>query len=164
MAGKPVIGVLGPGEGAREEDQKTAFTVGRLIAKEGWILLTGGRNKGVMHFASKGARTEGGITLGILPGGNKEEISEFVDIPVVTGMGSARNNINVLSSEAVVGIGIGLGTASEIALALKAGKPAILLNQSGSAARFFQMIGQKGPWIVKSTEEAIALIKAHLKG
>lgn len=135
---KTIIGIMGPGSGASERDRQNAFTLGRLIAERGWVLLTGGRNEGVMDAANKGAKSAGGLTVGILPSTHDDDTSDFVDISVITGMGSARNNINVLSSAVIIACGIGAGTASEIALALKAQKHVVLLTEDQAAIEFFR--------------------------
>lgn len=131
---------MGPGEGATPTEITTAYELGRQIALQGWILLTGGRNAGVMHAASQGAKQADGLTIGILPGSEASEVSSAVDIPILTGMSSARNHINILSSQIVIACGMGCGTASEIALALKAAKPVILLNVEPIAQAFFQQL------------------------
>lgn len=120
-----IIGVMGGGT-ATPKDMAAAYELGRLIAKEGWILLNGGRNGGIMDASAKGAADHGGITVGILPDENNASVSEYIKIPVLTGMGNARNAINVLSSNVVVACPGGAGTLSEIALALKCGKTVIL--------------------------------------
>jgi uncharacterized protein (TIGR00725 family) len=122
-----IIGVMG-GATSPPDVISSAHRLGCLIAKKGWTLLNGGRNSGVMEASARGAREMGGLTIGILPGEDREQASEFIDIPIVTGMGQARNTINVLSSDVVVACPGGAGTLSEIALALKGGKPVILLN------------------------------------
>src|SRR6476469_6847830 len=99
---KVVIGVMGPGTTATAADLQNAYEVGQLIAAAGWVLLTGGRNSGVMHAASQGAQQAGGLTVGILPTADRAMMSDAVDIAVLTDMGSARNNINVLSSQVVI--------------------------------------------------------------
>jgi uncharacterized protein (TIGR00725 family) len=132
-----IVGVMGPGEGATARDREDAYQLGRAIAQEGWSLVTGGRNEGVMDSASRGAKEAGGLTIGVLPSSDKNGVSRFVDVPIVTGMGEARNNINVLSSDIVFACGMRAGTASEVALALKARRHVILLNVSDQAARFF---------------------------
>ncbi|MBI3804128.1 MAG: TIGR00725 family protein [Nitrospirae bacterium] len=134
---KTIIGVMGPGERAHEEDIRNAYALGRLIAQEGWVLLTGGRNSGVMDAANRGAKEADGLTIGILPTRDRTMISAAVDIPILTEMGSARNNINVLTSDLIIACGMGTGTASEVALALKAGKPVILITKDEEAKRFF---------------------------
>lgn len=123
-----VIGVMGGGESATEYICAQARRLGELIASEGWVLLTGGRNVGVMDAASQGAQAAGGLTVGVLPDAHTERLSDYVDLPILTGMGNARNAINVLSSAVVIALPGGAGLLSEIALALKAGTPVILLN------------------------------------
>jgi uncharacterized protein (TIGR00725 family) len=134
---KIIVGVMGSGAEATPNDLKNAYELGKLIAHEGWVLLTGGRNVGVMDAASQGAKAANGLTIGILPTDDTNAISEAVDIAIMTDMGNARNNINVLSSNVVIACGIGAGTVSEIALALKANKKVILLNDSKEAQAFF---------------------------
>ncbi|MBE9041241.1 TIGR00725 family protein [Oscillatoriales cyanobacterium LEGE 11467] len=160
-----VIGVMGPGNGAREIDRHVAKELGSAIASQGWILLTGGRNTGVMEAASQGAKQAGGLTIGILPTATDEGMSEAVDIAIFTDLGSARNNINVLSSHAIVACGMGAGTASEVALALKAKKPVILLNCDRTTQAFFENLSSDNLWIAETVEEAIAILQnALIKG
>ncbi|WP_225896124.1 TIGR00725 family protein [Dendronalium phyllosphericum] len=140
---KIVIGVMGPGEKAKENDLRNAYELGQLIAKQGWVLLTGGRNVGVMDAASKGAKASNGLTIGILPNDTQDGISQAVDIAIFTDMGNARNNINVLSSDLVIACGMGAGTASEIALALKGKKQVILLTDDEESQVFFRKFPQK---------------------
>ncbi len=140
---KKIIGVMGPGESATSSDCKLAYELGKLIAKENFVLLTGGRNKGVMDEASRGAKDNGGLTIGIIPTTDTSSMSDAIDIPIITGMGSARNNINILSAHAILVCGMGSGTASEVALALKAKKDVVFLNQSESAIKFFTEIGKE---------------------
>ncbi len=127
MSARTIIGVMGGGT-ASAEDAETARQLGRLIAERGWILLNGGRACGIMEASARGAREAGGLTLGVLPDENRAHASRYIDIPVMTGMGSARNCINVLTSHVVVACRGGAGTLSEIALALKYGRHVILLN------------------------------------
>jgi len=101
-----------------------AEETGRLIARNGCILVTGGLG-GVMEAASRGARMAEGITVGILPGFSKDDANEYVQIPVVTGMSHARNVIVVRSADAVIAIAGEYGTLSEIAIALKLGRPVV---------------------------------------
>lgn len=130
MRGKkrPIIGVMGAGEQAEESALRHAYILGKLIAKEGWILLNGGRNCGVMDASAKGAKDAGGLTVGILPDADTSQASSYIDIPIVTGLGSGRNNINVLTSDVVIACRGRAGTLSEIALALKANKTVILVD------------------------------------
>ena len=122
-----IIGVMGGGS-ISDQDRSDAYTLGSLIAKQGWILLNGGRDAGVMAASALGADEAGGLTIGILPDSTNQSASSHIQIPIVTGMGNARNCINVMSSDVVVACPGGMGTLSEIALALKSQKPTLLLN------------------------------------
>lgn len=156
---KTIIGVMGPGDGATPEDLQTAEKLGRLIATEGWTLLTGGRASGVMDAASRGANKAGGLVVGILPSSNRSGMSDFVSIPIVTGMDSARNNINVLSSDIVMVCGVGMGTFSEVLLAAKAGKSVILLNQNEASKTFLEQFDSRLFLFVSTPSEAISQAK-----
>ena len=162
MARKISVGVMGPGENATPEDNEIAFELGRSIAKEGWVVLTGGRSFGVMDAAMKGARDVNGLTIGILPDANEQLASENADIRIVTGMGSGRNYLSVLSSHIIVVLGMAAGTASEVALAIKANKRIILLNQDEITIRFFKNIGTYRIMVAKDVAETIKLMKEFL--
>jgi uncharacterized protein (TIGR00725 family) len=125
---RPVIGVMGPAA-CDDEIAALAQAVGRAIAERGAVLLTGGRT-GVMEAASRGARDAGGFTVGVLPGANAAESppNPYVELPLYTGLGEGRNWVNVCASDAIIAIGGGFGTLSEIALALKARKPLVLVG------------------------------------
>lgn len=155
---KPIVGVMGPGEGATSEDTAAAYTLGQLIAEAGWIVLSGGRNSGVMDAVNKGAKAAGGLTIGILPSADLMNISEAVDIPILTDMGQARNNINILSSDVILACGMGPGTASEVALALKAQKTVIVLNCPPVAQAFFESIAPKHVLVARTPQGAIELV------
>lgn len=159
---KIIIGVMGPGEKATANELQNAYALGKLIAQQGWILLTGGRNVGVMDAASNGAKSSNGLTIGILPSDNRNGISEALDIAIFTDMGNARNNINVLSSDVVIACGMGAGTASEIALALKGNKKVILLTDDEESKVFFKKLLPENVYIVESVVDAIATVKAIL--
>ncbi|MDX1618188.1 MAG: TIGR00725 family protein [Balneolaceae bacterium] len=152
-----IIGVMGPGGGAGDSDLEIAYELGKLIADEGWTLLTGGRRAGVMDAASRGAKESGGLTVGILPGHDRAGVSPHVDVPVVTGVGSARNNINVLSCDLVFACGVGMGTFSEVLLAVKAGKQVILLNQTEASINFLEQFASDRIHFVSAPSEAIEL-------
>ncbi len=159
---KTIIGVMGPGAGAKKRDKELAFELGRQIARNNWVLLTGGRNVGVMHEASRGAKKSGGLTIGVLPTAGMSGASEYVDIPIRTGMGSARNSINVLSSDIIVGCGAGLGTVSEIVLAYKAGKPVVLLHQSPSVLQLLEELTSARLKSMSGVAEVIETIRLLL--
>jgi uncharacterized protein (TIGR00725 family) len=128
-----------------------AAAVGRALASRGAVVVCGGRG-GVMEAACRGAREGGGTTLGILPGYDRAEANEFVDVAVATGLGEARNALVVRASDAVVAVGGEWGTLSEIALALQAGKRVVGLGTWELPAR-----GGRGVIVAASAEEAAAL-------
>jgi uncharacterized protein (TIGR00725 family) len=157
-----IVGVMVPGEKATASDLRNAYQLGSLIAQEGWILLTGGRNAGVMDAANKGAKSANGLTLGILPRNNQDMVCDEVDIAIFTDIGNARNNINVLSSNVIIACGMGAGTASEIALAVKGNKPVILLTDDIESKVFFKKLSPDNVYLVDSVVNAIASTKAIL--
>ena len=159
MAKKILVGVMGPGPGATDSDIENAYFIGKSIAENAWLLLTGGMPSGVMEAASRGAKEAGGLTVGILPVDNSVLASQFVDIPIVTGMGSARNNINILSSDIVIACGMGPGTASEIALAIKGGKQVILLNDMEESLTFFKKLSPQQVLIAENPDSVISLVQ-----
>lgn len=118
-----LIAVIG-GRNAGRSLLKQAEEVGSLLAKEGAIVITGGLS-GVMKFASKGAKKEGCITVGILPQEHRDSANEYITIPLATGLGIGRNVIIARSADALIAIGGEYGTLSEIAFALQMGKPVI---------------------------------------
>jgi hypothetical protein len=155
---------MGPGAGASGEDERIAFELGERIGREGWVLLTGGWKVGVMDAASRGARAAGGLVVGVLPGRDREGMSGAVDIPILTGIGEARNLVNVLSSRVLFFVGMSAGTASELALALKTGRPAILVRQEEDVVRTFTGMGGEGVVTADSAESAVATAREMLAG
>ena len=157
MSKRHIIGVMGGGS-ATDADLEMAYDLGRRIASEGWILLNGGRRAGIMDASAKGAAVAGGLTVGILPDDNDAGISTHIQVPILTGMGSARNVINVLSSTVVVACAGGAGTLSEIALALKHDKTVITLN--ADTGEVFDAYRQSGRLLeAESPEEVIEKIR-----
>ena len=159
---RPVIGVMGtsePGPGTLE----AAHRLGRLLAEAGWVVLTGGRPAGVMEAACAGAKSvAGSLTIGVLPSGPDGPVSTSVDVAIFTALGEARNAINVLSSDVVVACGVeGPGTASEVALALKARRPTVLLGAAPAAAAFFRTMAGGGVLYEAETPEAVIEIIQH---
>lgn len=159
---KIIIGVMGPGDAATAQNIKNAHELGRLIAQEGWVLLSGGRNAGVMDAVNKGAKEANGLTVGIMPTNEPDTFSEFVDVVIVTDMKSARNNINVISSKVVIACGMGAGTASEITLAIKAKKKVILIDIDKDDQNFFKKIGKDNIITANTPQEVIEIIKGLL--
>ncbi len=121
-----MIGVIG-GERCSAAEGELAFAVGRELAARGHTLVCGGRG-GVMREACRGARELDGVTVGVLPGDDRAEANEFVTVPVVTGLGFARNTVIARTAEALVAVGGRYGTLSEIAFALIAGRPVAALG------------------------------------
>ena len=160
---KPIVGIMGPGENARPEENEMAFALGKAVAQQGWIVLTGGRSFGIMEAAMKGAHEANGLTIGVLPTENAMNSSEDADIKIITGMGSGRNIINVLSSHILVVIGMAAGTASEVALAIKANKKVILLQQDEITIRFFKNLGTYKVMIANTIEETLQIIKDYMR-
>jgi uncharacterized protein (TIGR00725 family) len=119
----PYIAVVGPGAASQAETWM-AEEVGAGLARAGAVVVTGGLG-GVMEAASRGAKSRRGQTLGILPGTDRTEANGWVDVAVPTGMGEIRNALVVRAADALVAVGGGPGTLSEIALALKGGKPVV---------------------------------------
>ena len=123
---KRFIAVIGGNQCSPQEAQ-LAEEVGRELARQGAILVCGGLG-GVMEAACRGASSEGGITIGILPGDSRQAANRYVQIPIVTGLGYARNLAVVKSAQAVIAINGSYGTLSEISHALQSGIPVIGIN------------------------------------
>ena len=120
-----VLHVAVVGSGSAERDQLIlAEEVGRLLATRGAIVLCGGLG-GVMEAACRGAKSVGGMTVGLLPGSDRREANAWVDVAIPTGLGEARNALVIRAADVVIAIGGEFGTLSEIALALKTGKPVV---------------------------------------
>jgi uncharacterized protein (TIGR00725 family) len=122
----PYVAVIGASN-ATEWELSSAEEVGRLLARAGCVLVCGGLG-GVMDAAARGAREEGGASVGILPGDDRSGASRHLTVALATGFGEARNAIVARSCDAVIAVGGEFGTLSEIALALKMGKPVIGLG------------------------------------
>lgn len=119
------IGVIGAGECSKDVC-RLAEEVGERITKAGAVLVCGGLG-GVMEAAAKGAKNKGGVTIGILPGTDKNDANPYIDFPIATGLGGGRNLLVIGNSDAVIALPGGFGTLSEIAFALKSDKPVISL-------------------------------------
>ncbi|NJK59850.1 MAG: cytochrome [Oscillatoriales cyanobacterium SM2_1_8] len=156
--GKIAIGVVGPGATATEQDIEHAFQLGRGIAAAGWVTLTGGMASGVMDAALRGAASVGGLTVGMVPNAHRHGTSSAIEVAILTDLGSGRNNVMALSSHAMVACGMSLGTASEVALALKAKRPVILLGVSAPTVQFFQQWDDGGLIVAANPAETIAAI------
>ena len=121
-----IVAVIGSSS-CSEEEARLAEAVGERLARRGASVICGGLG-GVMEGVCRGARSQGGLTVGILPGEDPGAANQWVDIPIATGIGYGRNMAVVKSAQAVIAIGGNYGTLSEIAYALKSGIPVIGLN------------------------------------
>jgi hypothetical protein len=155
------IAVIG-GSRCTPSEAELAQEVGRELAQRKAILICGGLG-GIMEAACRGASEAGGITIGILPGDNRSSANSYVQIPIVTGMGYARNAIVVKSAQAVIAIDGSYGTLSEIAYAFQNGLPVIGLNTWA-----LSLNGQKDNSIIpaqnpqEAVEKAIVAVKKLL--
>ncbi|MEK6714607.1 MAG: TIGR00725 family protein [Candidatus Omnitrophota bacterium] len=146
---KLIISVIG-GHSCAQEVEQIAHKLGKNIAKVGAILVCGGLS-GVMKAVCKGAKEEKGVTVGVLPGEDKQSANPYVDIPIATGLGYTRNTIVTGCADIVIALPGEYGTLSEIGFALNAKKPVIGI----------------GTWDipgiikVKDADEAIGYIKKH---
>ena len=127
-----IIAVIGGGT-CTPDETALAEETGRLIADGGAVLVCGGLS-GVMEAACKGAKANGGVTVGILPGADPAAANRYIDVPLATGLGEMRNFLIVRTAHALIAIGGGVGTLSEIALAQRIGKPIVGLHDSFSKA------------------------------
>jgi uncharacterized protein (TIGR00725 family) len=109
---------------ATESEESVAEAIGRMLAQAGAILVCGGMT-GVMEAACKGAREEGGATVGLLPGVDRAQANAYVSVALPTGLGEMRNALIVRAADAVIAVAGEYGTLSEIALALKTGVPVV---------------------------------------
>jgi uncharacterized protein (TIGR00725 family) len=150
-----VIGVIGAGDGATKRDVALAERLGELLAREGWAVLTGGRPVGVMQAAISGAKkVPGSRTIAVLPG-RGGPVAAGADVAIFTGIGEARDLVNVLSSRVVVACGaVSAGTAVEAALAVQAGRPLVLLCPQPEAEAFFRSL-DAGVRAARTPEEAV---------
>jgi uncharacterized protein (TIGR00725 family) len=149
-----MVAVIGDGF-CSAETSLLAEEVGRLLAENGATVVCGGLG-GVMEAACRGAKDAGGLTIGVLPGRRRRDANRYVDIPIVTGMGEARNIIVVSSGQSVIAVSGGFGTLSEIAHALKLGIPVVGLGTWQLSRR-----GWKEPkGIAQATDPADAVQKA----
>ncbi|MHA2620251.1 MAG: TIGR00725 family protein [bacterium JZ-2024 1] len=126
MRGETMIAVVGGSE-ERGPPAESAREVGRLLARKGAVIVCGGLG-GIMEAVAEGACQEGGTVIGILPGPRRSDANAFVTYAIATNLGEARNVILAQTCDAVIAIGGEAGTLSEISLAVKMGKPVVILT------------------------------------
>jgi len=136
------VAVIGP-RAASEGERQAALALGAGLAGLGIVLLCGGKG-GVMEAACEGAATAGGLSVGLLPDAEWQAANRFVTIPLATGIGEARNAIIARAALALVAIGGGYGTLSEIALALQFGRPVLALLDAPPVAGVVPMTSVDG--------------------
>jgi len=148
---KQVVGVIG-GHKCTKEVERLAQDLGKNLAKVVDILVSGGLS-GTMKAVCKGFKASGGLTIGIIPSYDKSDANEFVDIPIPTGLGFARNVLVVKSADVIVALPGDKGTLSEIAYALQFGIPVICLKSWDI------------PGVIKvdTIKEAIVAVKRSIK-
>jgi hypothetical protein len=153
MSREPYVAVIGPSAGTPAE-LALGEAVGRLIAEAGGVLVCGGMG-GVMEAAAGGSSAAGGRSVGILPSDSRLDANPYVTVAVATGMGEARNAIVVRTADVVIAVHGEFGTLSEIALALKMGKPVVGLGT-------WELSKEGGPVdaIVRATDPQDAVSKA----
>lgn len=153
------ISIIGAGEGPVDLMER-AEELGRLAAEGGHTVVCGGLG-GVMDRAAKGAREAGGLTVGILPDGDRSRAGRWLTVSIPTGMGQARNALVALAGDAVIAVGGGYGTLSEIGFALKAGRPVIGLETwrlGGAGGRASR------PDVIRASSPAEAIEMAERSG
>jgi len=146
---RPLVAVIG-GSTCTSEEAEWAGVVGRLLAEQEAVLLCGGLG-GVMEAAARGAKQARGLTVGILPGSDRADANPFIDVPLATGMGEMRNALIVRAAQAVIAIGGGWGTLSEIALAQRIGTPIVGLHDAFPSA--VDMPEQAVRWALEQARE-----------
>lgn len=163
---KTRITVIGSSGKVSSSVEAIAASTGREVAKAGAILITGGRD-GVMEAASRGAKREGGLTVGILGDSTLENANPYLEVAITTGLGYARNYINICSSDAVISISGAGGTLSELGFAIALDKLIVLIEGTGGVtdllAQALPIIGSSKIVTAESAEDAIGIILSYIK-
>ncbi len=160
-----LIAVVGHGLHAKKKHLKLAEEVGKEIAKRGGVVLCGGRSEGIMDAVAKGCKSMNGLVIGILPESDRSKVSKYVNIPIITGMGFARNQILALSCDAMIVIGGGVGTLTEMAYAYAYSKPIIVLKGTGGLSEKFvgKYMDEKRRIRVRSAKNARSAVELAFK-
>jgi uncharacterized protein (TIGR00725 family) len=158
---RTVVGVMGAGATLTPQGEEIAYRLGGLIAAEGWVLLNGGRDTGVMDASARAAHDAGGLVIGVLPDAGGHGASRHLDIAIRTGLGDGRNYVNALSSDVVVALPGKAGTLSEVCFALLAGRTVVILGwDAGPALAEYAANGQL--LHAETPEEAVAVVRTVL--
>ena len=147
---RPYIAVIGnsdrgPHDPVPPATLEAAREVGREIARQGCVLVCGGLT-GVMEAAAKGAKQEGGLTVGLLPGLDRQDANRYIDVPIATGLGYVRNHLIIRTSDAVIMVGGGIGTLNELTLAYQE-KPTVVLEGTGGWADRVRTFAYEGMYL-----------------
>jgi uncharacterized protein (TIGR00725 family) len=154
------IGVIGKNE-QNPDDAVAASTmgmaqeVGRLVAEQGGVIVTGGLG-GVMAAASRGAKEAGGLTIGFLPTMDRASANAYVDVVFPTGLGKARNLITARACDALIMIGGGCGTLNELTIAYAEGRPVVILRGTGGWSDRIGQVLYQGQYLDERKTIAIA--------
>jgi hypothetical protein len=158
-----LIAVVGPGEGAPLELISDAREVGTAVAAAGWALVTGGLMYGVMDAASRGAQEAGGLVLAVIPGTNPADATPHAEVVIPTGLGEGRDALLAYAADAMVVCGMSSGTAAEVALALRMGKPVVLVRPENIDAEFFHDLAPDAPpHVVADADEVVRHLRVLL--
>ena len=153
---RPLIGVMGSGRNATQDDVKLGRQLGTLVAQKGWVLLSGGTALGVMDASCKAAREAGGLVVGVIAQSDDRKMSKYVDVPIFTGMLTGRNFINSLSSDVMIACGsMANGMLSEIAMALRADKHVVLVGCEDDSVALLSRLGGDRVHVTSTAEAAI---------
>ncbi|TLZ76249.1 MAG: TIGR00725 family protein [Methanobacteriota archaeon] len=168
MSRKVAIGVIGGGSTASPDGLALAEEVGFLIARADAVLICGGLN-GVMEASAKGAKRGGGMTVGVLPTGNKADANPFIDLPIATSMSTARNLIIVRTADAIIAVNGSYGTLSEMAHAFDLGKTVFGLRtwpveKAGVEAKLYVPVSTPREAVDRALEYARKAMAAETPG
>ena len=161
---REVVGVMGSGGALSAEAEGLAYRLGRAIAEAGWVLLNGGRDRGVMDASARGARETGGFVIGVLPDADARGASAHLDVAIRTGMGDGRNYVNALSSDVIVALPGKAGTLSEVCFALLAGRVVVALGWHPGGDELDEYLTRGQLVLADTLDEALAAVRAALAG
>jgi uncharacterized protein (TIGR00725 family) len=150
---RPIVAVIG-GSSCSAEETAAAFETGRLLAARGATVVCGGLG-GVMEAVAKGVHANGGCTIGILPGVDPSAANPYIDVPLATGLGEMRNFLIVRTAQALIAIGGGVGTLSELALAQGMGKPVVGFHDAFTKIVDIPRVTSAGEAVAWALEHAI---------
>ncbi|MFX1474409.1 MAG: TIGR00725 family protein [Promethearchaeota archaeon] len=160
------ITVIGSSGKVSSSVEELAVSIGREVAKAGAILITGGRD-GVMEAATRGAKNAGGLTVGILGERTLEFANPHLEVGITTGLGYARNYINICSGDAIISVSGAGGTLSELGFAIALDKVIVLMEGTGGVTdiitQALPIIGSSNIFTAKSAEDAIGIILSYIK-